>query len=207
MFKNVFLSLSLMTLLTAPALSAAPAPTKPAATDSPKSPIPSSSQLKPRMRDAFQAQIAKEQYSSNLYLTYASYFADLGLDGCEQFFRAAYADEAGHALLFFNQLTDRNERIQLLTVPASAPFPTSILDAFQKLYENEKQVTASIHNLYTIALEEKDYASQAFLHAFLLMQVEEEKQAQDLMQLLEMGPNDPAFILQFDTRLLEKQED
>ena len=81
--------------------------------------------------------------------------------------------------------------------------PTSPLDAFTKLMENEVQVTRAIHNLYTIALEEKDYATQAFLQPFLLLQVEEEKEAEGLWQLLSIGPNDPALILAFDTKLKE----
>lgn len=162
--------------------------------------------LHPRMREAFHRQISKEQYSSNLYLSFATYFADLGLDGCEQFFRASAADEQQHALLFFNHLVDRGEKFQMGAVPASGHIPTSVLDAFTALLDNEMEVTASIHNLYTIALEEKDYASQAFLYPFLLLQVEEEKQAQDLLQLLESGSNDPAFILVFDNKVGESAE-
>ncbi len=167
----------------------------------------SANQLSSRMREAFHQQIAKEQYSSNLYLTFASYFADVGLDGCEAFFRHSSAEEQEHALLFFNHLIDRNEKFQMRQVDASALMPTSPLDAFTKLLENEIQVTKSIHNLYLIAVEEKDYASQAFLIPFLNLQVEEEKQAQDLLQLLVCGATDPAFLIAFDEKVAETVEE
>jgi ferritin len=170
-------------------------------------PSQSASYLSGRMRDALILQVSREQYSSNLYLTFAAYFADLGLDGGEKFFRAAAADEAEHALIFFNHLLDRNEKFSMGQVDASALTPTSVLDAFIKLYENEMNVTRSIHNLYRIALEENDFASQQFLHDFLAIQVEEEKEAQDLMQLLSLGHDDPAFLIAFDEKLEEMSEE
>lgn len=163
--------------------------------------------LSARMRDAIIQQVATEQYSSNLYLTFASYFGDKGLDGCEAFFRNSSAEETQHALLFYNLLIDRGEKFQLKAVNASAIMPSSPLDAFTKLMENEVKVTRSIHNLYTIALEEKDYATQAFLHPFLLLQVQEEKEAQDLLQLMQDGSSDPAFVLVFDNKLKEMAEE
>lgn len=162
--------------------------------------------LSPRMREALIDQVSKEQYSSNLYLTFASYFGDIGLDGCEAFFRNSSKEEAEHALLFFNQLIDRGEKFQLKQVNASALMPTSPLDAITKLLENEIQVTRSIHNLYTIALEENDYASQVFLHDFIALQVQEEKEAKDLFDLISSGPTDPALLLLFDNKLAEKVE-
>lgn len=163
--------------------------------------------LSQKMKAAIEKQIAMEQYSSNLYLSFASYFADLGFDGCEAFFRAASADESYHATLFFNHLIDRNEKVSLSSVNAITVAPTSVLDGFTKLLENEMKVTAAIHRLYAEALEESDYASQVFLHSFLLMQIEEEKEAQDLVQLLLTGPSDPAFLLLFDNKLAELSEE
>ncbi len=167
----------------------------------------SANQLSERMREAYKVQITREQYSANLYLTFASYFADVGLDGCEQFFRHSSEEEFEHALIFFNHLIDRNEKFSMGQVDASALMPTSPLDAFTKLYENEMEVTRSIHNLYRIAIEENDYASQAFLHPFLLLQVEEEKQAQDLLVLISSGADNPAFVLVFDEKVAELTEE
>ena len=78
---------------------------------------------------------------------------------------------------------------------------------FKKFLENEIAVTKSIQNIYTIALEENDYATQVFLQPFLTLQVQEEKEAFDLVQLLEMGATDPAFILVFDNKLAEMVEE
>lgn len=195
----------------APAMSniAVPTPSEPVATvasTQQQNTTTSITNLSPRVRDALLQQISKEQYSSNLYLTFASYFGDIGLDGCEAFFRNSAKEEGEHALCFYNLLIDRGEKFQLRQVDASALMPTSPLDAFTKLMENEIQVTRSIHNLYTIALEEKDYATQVFLHDFLALQVQEEKEAKDLLDLLSSGPTDPALILLFDNKVKEMVE-
>ena len=42
-----------------------------------------------------------------------------------------------------------------------------------------------IHNLYDIAVEDKDYASQSMLKWFIDEQVEEEESAQDIIDQLE----------------------
>ena len=47
----------------------------------------------------------------------------------------------------------------------------------EQVAEHEAKVTASIHNLYEIALKEKDYAAQVMLQWFITEQVEEEKNA------------------------------
>ncbi|MFC2049465.1 ferritin [Chlamydiota bacterium] len=206
MLKKTILCLSLLTALS---VKAYPAPytttnttTQPAASQK----TTSITILTPRMRDALIQQISMEQGSSNLYLTFASYFGDIGLDGCEAFFRNSSKEETEHALRFYNLLIDRGEKFQLQAVNASALMPTSPLDAFTKLMDNEILVTRAIHNLYTIALEEKDYATQVFLQDFLLLQVQEEKEAQDLLDLLSSGPTDPALLLLFDNKVKEMSE-
>lgn len=166
-------------------------------------PAKSAIALSQRMRDALQKQVAREQYSANLYLSFASYFADTGLDGCEKFFRAQAAEEFEHAMIFYNHMLDRGMKFNLSTVEASVIMPTTIADAFDKLLANEREVTRSIYNLTVLALEEKDYTSEAFLHPFLLMQVEEEKNAEDYVGILSLGPTDPAVILNLDERLAE----
>ena len=69
--------------------------------------------LSARMREALIQQISLEQASSNLYLTFASYFGDLGLDGCEAFFRNSSAEETQHALLFYNLLMEPWRKISI----------------------------------------------------------------------------------------------
>jgi ferritin len=58
------------------------------------------------------------------------------------------------------------------------------LEAFKDTLEHEKKVTSLIHNLYEIAVEDKDYASQSMLKWFIDEQVEEEESAFEIIESL-----------------------
>ena len=62
--------------------------------------------------------------------------------------------------------------------------------------EHEKKVTAMINDLYGLAARENDYASQTFLQWFVTEQVEEEKNAEDVVETLKMiGDKSEALFL------------
>jgi hypothetical protein len=58
----------------------------------------------------------------------------------------------------------------------------SPLDAFEKTLAHEQKVTGHINDLYALAVEEKDFASQIILQWFVEEQVEEEKTAGDIVK-------------------------
>jgi ferritin len=71
----------------------------------------------------------------------------------------------------------------------------------KKVLEHEKKVTASIEALYELALKEKDYASEVMLHWFIKEQVEEEKNVNDIIELLKSIGDNPAGLAMVDQRL------
>ncbi len=60
----------------------------------------------------------------------------------------------------------------------------SILDMFQDALAHEKKVTAWIYGLNTLAIEEKDYATQSMLRWFIDEQVEEEANCNEAISAL-----------------------
>jgi ferritin len=72
----------------------------------------------------------------------------------------------------------------------------SPLEVFQQALEHERKVTAMINDLYGLAARENDYASQTFLQWFVTEQVEEEKNAGDVVETLKMiGEGSEALFL------------
>ena len=53
----------------------------------------------------------------------------------------------------------------------------SSLELFQQVLEHEQKVTGMIHQLYELALAEKDFPTQVMLQWFIKEQVEEESTA------------------------------
>ena len=110
----------------------------------------------------------------------------------------------GIASKIINRVVNKAGLLEILGVDGSV---NSTGDTVQKLdtYANELMIEYLKNSgiCAGIASEENDYASQAFLHQFLLIQVQEEKEVQDLLRLIEMGPNDPALIMMFDEKVSE----
>jgi ferritin len=55
-----------------------------------------------------------------------------------------------------------------------------------------------INALYEVAIKEQDYATQVHLQWFLTEQVEEEKNAGEIVERVKMAGNQPAALLLLD---------
>ena len=56
-------------------------------------------------------QINKEFYSAYLYLDFANYYAAVGLDGFENWYRVQAQEERDHAMLFYQYLQNNGEGV------------------------------------------------------------------------------------------------
>jgi ferritin len=157
------------------------------------------------VRDATGEQVGREFYAAYLYLSMSGYFESANLPGFARWMRKQYEEETQHALKLFDSLLDRGERVQLLPIeqpPSSFQYP---LDAFEQALEHEKEVTVHIHELYDLAMQEKDYPAKILLDWFVQEQVEEEKSATEIVERLKMAGEDSAALLMLDKELGERQ--
>lgn len=130
--------------------------------------------LSQKMQAALNQQIAYEGYASNFYLALAYWCDSEALEGCKAFFMRQSNEERMHMLKLYDYLSDSGV---MPVTPAIGQPPVqyaSIQDAFHKVYEQERSVTLSIHNLLKLALEENDYNTQQFLQWYVDEQREEE---------------------------------
>lgn len=139
-----------------------------------------------KIQNAINAQIQAEMYSANLYLAMSAYFGAEGLAGFANWMYIQYQEEMLHAMKFFRYLNSRGGRVLIQALEQPEPNYQSVLDVFEKTLAHEQKVTSLIHNLYEIALEEKDYAFQSFLKWYIDEQVEEEETAQGLIDKIKL---------------------
>jgi ferritin len=142
--------------------------------------------LSKAMQEAINEQIKNELYSGYLYLSMAAYFESQTLPGFARWMRVQDTEERMHAMKFFDYVLDRGGMVTLK--PIAGP-PTEFegpLQVFELVLDHEKKVTAMIHKLYDLALKEKDYATQVLLQWFITEQVEEEKNATQVIEKLRM---------------------
>ncbi len=158
------------------------------------------------LQDAINDQINKELYSSYLYLSMAAYFESNNLPGFAKWMQVQEGEERGHAMKLYRFLVDRGGRVMLKAIAAPEVEWKSSMELFKQVADHEAKVTASINSLYELALKEKDYAAQMALQWFITEQVEEEKNAADIVQQLELIDARGTAVLMLDHRLGKRGE-
>ncbi len=142
--------------------------------------------LNQKMLEALNTQINKEYWSAYFYLSMSANFAHKGLEGFASWFEMQFKEEQLHAEMFVKYIVSRNGKIELKPIDGVRQDWDTLLDAFEDTLSHEQKVTASINELYTLAGKEKDYATQSFLKRFIDEQIEEEENAQLLIDKLKL---------------------
>ncbi len=152
--------------------------------------------LSKTVQDAMNEQIKNEFYSAYQYLAMAAYCESANLPGFAQWMRTQSQEETEHAMKFYDFILDRNGRVLLQGIDQPLVEFGSALEVFEQALEHERRVTTMINDLYGLAVKENDYASQTFLQWFVAEQVEEEKNAGDVVETLKMiGDKSEALFL------------
>lgn len=154
-----------------------------------------------KIQDAMNEQIKNELYSAYLYLSMAAYCESVNLPGCAHWMRMQEQEERIHAFKFFDFIHERGGRAILQAIDQPPGEFESLLDVFEKTLEHEQKVTAMIHNLYDLAVQKKDYASQIFLQWFVTEQVEEEDSANRVIETIKMIGDSRQALLMLDREL------
>lgn len=154
-----------------------------------------------KMQEAINAQINAEMWSAYLYLAMSMDATDKGLKGVANWFRKQYEEEMEHAFKFVGYLNDQMARVELKPI---AEVPTqweSPLHMFEETLKHEKVVTGLINDLYALATKEKDYATTIFMQWYVTEQIEEEANAQEIIDALKCIGEDNAAFFMFDKEL------
>jgi ferritin len=151
--------------------------------------------------DRMNEQITHELYSGYLYLSMAAYFEAENLPGFAHWMRVQAGEEQVHAMKFYDFILDRGGKVALKAIqepPAAFASPQAV---FEQSYEHEQKVTGLINDLYHLSVTEKDLASQVFLQWFITEQVEEEKNASQILEILKKIGSGVGGLYQHDHRL------
>ncbi|MBI4672808.1 MAG: ferritin [Chloroflexi bacterium] len=152
--------------------------------------------LNKNVQSALNEQIKNEVFSAYLYLSMSGYFEAANLPGFARWIRVQYEEELEHALKFFDFVHDRGGRVTLHAVDQPPSDFHSPLDVFQRALAHEQKVTGMINNLYALAVQENDYPAQVLLQWFVSEQVEEEKNATNIVEQLKLvGDNGSALLI------------
>lgn len=143
-------------------------------------------------------QINKEMYSAYLYLDFANYYKNKGLDGYANWYEIQAKEEMDHAMLFMKYLQNNDYEVTLEAIAKPDKVLHDFGDALHASLEHERYVTSLIYRIYEAASEAKDYRTMQFLDWFIDEQGEEEKNATDMITKYELFGKDPKSLYMLD---------
>lgn len=148
-----------------------------------------------KLQDAINAQIAREIWSANLYLSMAFYFDKEGFTGFATWMKKQSQEEMDHAYQMADYVIKRGGPAVLGQIDAVPTQGGTPLEVFEQVYDHECKVSRWIDELVDIASAENDKATQDFLWGFVREQVEEEATASGIVDRIKKMGNTAIFNL------------
>jgi ferritin len=129
-------------------------------------------------------QITNELFSHNQYLACAVYYDALTMPQMAAFFYAQAAEERDHALMMVQYLLDTDAPVEIGAIEGVVSTFPDVVAPVALALQAEKKVTEQINELYRIARDEVDFASEQFMSWFIKEQVEEVATMSDLLNVV-----------------------
>jgi ferritin len=153
------------------------------------------------VQDAINDQIKAEFYAAYQYLGMMTYVEEISLGGFATWMRLQAEEEVSHAMRLLDFLLDRGGEVELQAIDKPKSGFGSPLEVMRAALVHEQKVTGMINDLYELAVEHKDYPAQVLMQWYISEQVEEEKNAGDIVDQLEFVGDSPSALLVIDERL------
>lgn len=155
--------------------------------------------IKLTIQKAFNEQIKKEFYSSYLYLAMSAYCEGNNYPGFAKWLKIQAKEEMSHGLKFFEFVFERGGKVELEAIAKPPVEYKSLLEMFKQVFKHEMEISASIHKIFELAHDkEKDYASFPILHEFIKEQIEEEKNASEIVEQLKVCGDSKVSLMLMD---------
>ena len=154
--------------------------------------------MEAKVANLINEQINKELYSAYLYLDFSIFYEAQGLDGFANWYMIQAQEERDHAMLFLKFLQNNGEKVTLGLVEKPDKKLETLMDPLRFGLEHEKYVTSLINDIYAAAYDVKDFRTMQFLDWFVKEQLEEEKNADDMIKKMELFGNDSKGLYSLD---------
>ncbi len=157
--------------------------------------------LSTKISNALNKQIETEAFSSQYYLSMASWAETQGLNGVASFLYKHADEERMHMLKLIKFVNERGGHgiVSALKQPPSTF--KSVKAVFEEILKHEIVVTSEINGLVEITLNGKDYTTHNFLQWYVSEQIEEEALARQIVDKLKLFGDDKSGLYFFDRDL------
>lgn len=150
---------------------------------------------------AINEQILREEHSSRIYLSMASWAERSGFSGASAWLYVQAEEERIHMLKLVHYLNDRGGTVVIPALQAPGSKFKSLLDVFQQVLKHEEYISGSINDLYAVCVKEKDYTTGNYLQWYITEQVEEESTVRQIIDQIRMAGTEQGGLFLMDKEL------
>lgn len=158
--------------------------------------------LSKKVETALNDQIKKEAFSSQLYLSMASWAENKGYSGSAEFLYEQAEEERMHMLKLFRYVNDREGHALASEIEAPEQQFENIKQLFEEVFKHEKFISESINELVGLCMDKKDFTTQNFLQWYVTEQIEEESTARSILDRLNLLGEDQSKMYLFDRDIM-----
>jgi ferritin len=156
--------------------------------------------LNKNVENILNVQVEKEGFSSNLYLAMASWAECEGYAGISKWLYAQAEEEHKHMLKLLHYINDSGGHAVIPTFKQPPVTYTDVKKMFEQVYAHEQHITASISEIVAVTIAEKDYTTNHWVQWYVNEQIEEEKNARNILDKLKLLGNQSLY--EFDRDIL-----
>ena len=154
--------------------------------------------LKKPVENILVRQIEREAYSSNLYLSMASWAETNGFEGVSEWMYAQAEEEKIHLLKFMKYVNERGGKAVIPSVEQPPADFTNVQELFEQTLEHEQYVSESINEIVGVCLDEKDFTTHNWIQWFVTEQIEEEASVRSIIDKLKLLQGQNLYLFDRD---------
>jgi len=139
------------------------------------------------LQAALNDQVRREAEAAQIYLSFAAWASAEGYAGIAKFLFNHAIEERSHMMKIVAYILERGAKVKIEAIAAPGKPPTSILNCFEQLFEQEIANTKAIFEIVKKSLEEEDWATWQYLQWFVKEQTEEEALLLNLLDKIKIA--------------------
>ena len=142
--------------------------------------------LTKKVEDILNLQIEREDYSSQLYLSMASWAENQGFGGVADWLYAQSDEERMHMLKFVKYVNDRDGKAAICGLDKPPTDFDNVFKLFDAVLKHEQYISNSINEIVAVCMVEKDYTTNNWIQWFVTEQIEEEASVKGIIDKLKL---------------------
>ena len=154
--------------------------------------------LNKKIEDICNRQVEREGFSSSLYLAMASWAETNGFSGVAEWLYSQSNEERLHMLKFIKYINERGGKAIISALKKPEVEFNSVEVVFNEVLKHEEFITASINEIVSLTLDEKDFTTHSFLQWFVTEQIEEEASVRTIIDKVHLVGKNNMYLFDKD---------